>query len=201
MASRTRTRRRRPDIARLRRRAIVGVAALAITIGLALLDRSGKLAAPPDPSARATVYEGARALVTRVVDGDTLVVALPDRQAGSAETKIRLWGVDAPELARGGSPDEPYAREARALVEGLAAGKIVVLDVEDERLRDRYERVLAHVLVPTARGEESVGELLLEAGLGRHEARWANTRTRALAAAERRAKEAGRGLWARGPAR
>lgn len=74
--------------------------------------------------------------VRHVIDGDTLVL--------DSGHRIRLQGVDTPELARDQQPAEPFARAAteytQAFVDG--AGGILRVEFTDERL-DRYGRTLA----------------------------------------------------------
>jgi hypothetical protein len=76
-------------------------------------------------------------LVARVVDGDTLALAGGER--------VRLLGVDAPELHAGrrghhGPFPEPGAIEARAFLAALVEGRAVRLE---RRGRDLYGRTLA----------------------------------------------------------
>ena len=75
------------------------------------------------------------AKVVKVVDGDTLAVRLLD--SGKSE-RVRLTGIDAPELAQAGGP------EAKAALTQWAEGKSVRLDV---KARDKYGRMLADVWV------------------------------------------------------
>lgn len=77
------------------------------------------------------------ASVTRIVDGDTIEVRMPD---GSVE-KIRFIGVDTPEST---TQTEPYGQEASAFTSQALTGKTVYLETDAE-LRDRYGRLLAHV--------------------------------------------------------
>lgn len=101
-------------------------------------------AAPAGPS---------EARVATVSDGDSLVLA--DGRA------LRLIGINAPELGKDGTPDEPLARAARTELERLVAGKRVHLTLDEEH-NDRYGRLLAHV---TLLDGGSVAERLLEQGL------------------------------------
>ena len=83
--------------------------------------------APPDARA---------AEVRRAVDGDTLALA--------DGTRVRMVGLDAPELGRDGHPPQAYAREALRHLDtllGLADSRVLL--VGDER--DRYGRLLAVV--------------------------------------------------------
>lgn len=194
-AGRTGWLRGRPDKTRRLRRLIGGLVIALIVVAIAWADRSGKFVAERSPAAQAGVYEGAETTVVRIVDGDTLIVAIADSDQRERTTRVRLWGVDAPELGKDGKPNEPFARDARAFAERMTEGRRVRLRVEQEKLRDHYGRVLAHVLVETAEGERSLGEALVEAGLAEHVPKWSNSRTRELGAAQRRARDAGRGIW------
>ena len=57
--------------------------------------------------------------VRQVIDGDTLILA--------DETRLRLIGLDAPELGREGRPDKPWARTARQRLASLVGGRVVEL--------------------------------------------------------------------------
>ncbi len=79
------------------------------------------------------------ARVVRVVDGDTIRVALP-----SGEERVRYIGIDTPESVKPGSPVECFAKRSSAFNERLVAGERVRL-VRDVEERDRYGRLLAYV--------------------------------------------------------
>ena len=78
--------------------------------------------------------------VTRVVDGDTIVVAM----AGE-ENKVRLIGVDTPESVH---PDEtrnvPYGKISSEFTRNALEGQLVYLEYDVEPT-DRYGRILAYV--------------------------------------------------------
>lgn len=93
--------------------------------------------------------------VVRVIDGDTLIV---DRDG--AEERVRVLGIDAPEVARDGSPGEPCAAEATALTERLTdGGEVEVITDPSQSETDRYGRTLAYV---EADGRDVSAELLRE---------------------------------------
>jgi len=85
--------------------------------------------------------EALEALVTRVVDGDTIVVIV-----GAVSERVRYIGVNAPELHHPRLGEEPGGREAAAVNRALVQGKHVRLEM-DVRTRDRYGRLLAYVWV------------------------------------------------------
>ena len=130
----------------------------------------------------------AGAVVTRVVDGDTIRVELD----GSSE-RVRYIGIDTPESVKPNAPVECFSKRAAAENRRLVEGRRVTLRFDAER-RDRYGRLLAYVY-------RSEDELFVNAELVRRG--YASTLTippnvahaeefRRLAADARRA---GRGLW------
>jgi len=95
--------------------------------------------------AATTIIDGT---VTRVSDGDTLWVRPAD---GGRPIKIRLDGVDAPEICQRGG------REARNKLEQLVLRQPVTVEV---RLRDDYGRRVATL----RQAGRDVGELLVREG-------------------------------------
>jgi endonuclease YncB( thermonuclease family) len=93
------------------------------------------------------------ARVARVLDGDSL--RLTDGR------ELRLIGINAPEHGQDGRPDEPLAREARALLKHLVEGKTIGVTYDLER-QDRYRRTLVHA---TLNDGTSVQQAMLRAGL------------------------------------
>ena len=82
----------------------------------------------------------ANASVVRVVDGDTLVVAVAGR-----EERVRLIGIDTPESVKPNTPVQCFAKEATARTKALLPEGTGVRLERDAELRDRYERLLAYV--------------------------------------------------------
>lgn len=171
-------------------------AVLVVAAGLSLADRAGWLLADrPD----ADVYHLLTARVVRVFDGDTIEVDLPDHVVGTATTRVRVIGVDCPELARPGrSPAaaEPWAAEATDFTRATLAAGVVLLRLEPHQTRDAYRRLLAHVDLPDG---ASLAERLLEQGLARREDRWNHSMLLRYRQLELAARRAGRGMWAPEP--
>lgn len=146
----------------------------------------------PSPSSAldcALPGQGSGATVARILDGDTL-----DLTDGR---RVRLIGVNAPELGHGRGPDQPLARAARErLAElvgspGRQGATEVTLHFGTER-RDRHGRWLAHV----SRHGRSVERELTREGLAYHAAIPPNLALApCLRADERAARSAGLGLW------
>jgi micrococcal nuclease len=92
--------------------------------------------------------EARAAIVTRVVDGDTIHV----RFSNGMSDKVRFIGVDTPEST---IQHEPFGEEASAYTKQALAGERVFLQTDAER-RDRYGRLLAYVwLAEPASGSTS----------------------------------------------
>lgn len=183
---------RRGNLARRRlRRRSGAIAIAAILIVLIVLDQQGLLLVRQVDDLAA--YHGVHARVTRVIDGDTVEIDLPDALNDSPVTRIRLWGIDCPEMARFNNPAEPLALEAAAMVQTLLGDDgEVLLWLESHQTRDRFSRVLAHVELPDG---TVLNEALLEAGLARADDRWPHIHLVRYAQVEHAARRRGIGLW------
>lgn len=116
--------------------------------------------------------------VTKVVDGDTIDVALQ-----SGPIRIRFHGVDAPEKA------QAHGKEASAALASLIMGREVQIEPFEQ---DRYERLIGIVYL---------GELNVNADLIRNGHAWAFRRymrkaDASLCSLEAEARLEHRGLWA-----
>jgi micrococcal nuclease len=83
------------------------------------------------------------AFVSRVVDGDTFDVVF-DADPLHKTQRIRLMGVDAPELTSKDSRELSFANESKKYVLDLIENKKVELQF-DTRKKDTYGRILAYV--------------------------------------------------------
>lgn len=105
-------------------------------------------------SAAGEITSQRSAVVTYVIDGDTIEV--------DDDTRVRLLGVNSPEIGYNGATDEPMARRARKFVADRVVGKTVTLKLEPEK-RDPYGRLLAHVFLKDG---TNLQEQILAQGLG-----------------------------------
>ena len=80
------------------------------------------------------------ARVTRVVDGDTIIVDL-----GGRTEKVRLLGIDTPETKSPTKPVQCFGKEASAHTADLLAPGTEVRLERDVEERDVYGRLLAYV--------------------------------------------------------
>ncbi|MCR9201878.1 MAG: thermonuclease family protein [Planctomycetaceae bacterium] len=93
--------------------------------------------------------------VRRVFDGDTFETVTGQR--------VRLLGIDAPEVAHGPKPAEPYSQESTEWLQQLIDGSIVTIE-EGVVATDRYGRTLAWVYLTDGR---LISELALATGNAR----------------------------------
>jgi micrococcal nuclease len=123
-------------------------------------------------------------VVAHVVDGDTVVLANVQ--------KVRLLGIDAPEMEREGKPADFMAHKSKKFLAELVEGKRVRL--EYDRLRyDRYGRTLAYLFLPD--GTNVSREMVLQ-GLAHVYTVPPNMRFHEeLLNAQREAINAHRGIW------
>ncbi|MEW6187916.1 MAG: thermonuclease family protein [Thermodesulfobacteriota bacterium] len=84
------------------------------------------------------LFAGEKALVTGVIDGDTIVI--------SSGRHVRYLSIDTPEKGKDGAPDEFLAREAYEYNRRLVLKKEVRLEYGPEK-EDKFERRLAYVLL------------------------------------------------------
>ena len=129
-------------------------------------------------SAHSTLGYGGK--VSHVSDGDTLWVA-PD--AGGPARKLRLDGIDAPEIC------QPHGEASRQALARLALNRRVEVRV---RRQDDYGRELAHVKVD----RQDLGALMVREGQA-WSYRWRN-HPGPYATEEAAARQAHRGLFAAG---
>ncbi|MGQ9531995.1 MAG: thermonuclease family protein [Desulfotomaculales bacterium] len=169
------------------------------------------LAADVDP-ARWTVAPPAElvpARVVRAVDGDTLVVAFKagarverrgerlflslagERVEVAPEERVRLIGVNAPEIAHDSRPAEYFGREAADFTRQRLHGREVHLAFDVQK-RDQYGRLLAYVFD----GERLFNAELVARGYAQVMTVPPNVSYADLfLALQREARAAGRGLW------
>jgi micrococcal nuclease len=140
------------------------------------------------------------ATVRRVVDGDTIDVALTGRTDGPGAGltqvghvyRIRLLGIDTPETVKPNTPVQCYGHEASAATAALLQGRRVRL-VKDVEETDQYDRLLRYVYI----GDEMANARLVANGYAYVLTYPPNVRHADLfVALARQAREADVGLWA-----
>lgn len=161
---------------------MVGALAVVGALALPVLGLVGCTGRAPDLSGPPTV--------TRVVDGDTVVVRL-----GGRDETIRLLGVDTPETVHPTRPEECFGREAAGFTAGLLPPGTPLRLERDVEERDHYGRLLAYVHREDGR---FVNQELVAGGYAATLVIAPNhAHADALRSAEHEARSAGHGLWAR----
>ncbi len=163
-------------------------AAVVLLAAAAALDRLGLLGRQGTDHER---YHNGVFTVARVVDGDTIDIDVPDGE--HTRTRVRLWGVDAPEPWRSGRAAMYFAEQASEFARQTVGGRQVRIELSPHRTRGRYGRLLAYVyLVETG---QMLNEMLLETGHAYADRRFDHVRKARFAELELRAQRAKRGLW------
>jgi micrococcal nuclease len=124
--------------------------------------------------------------VTRIVDGDTIVV-----DVDGEEERVRYIGIDTPESVTPGEPVECFGPQASRFNARLVEGERVRMVFDSER-RDRYGRLLAYVYA----GDTFVNAALVRRGFAKTLTIPPNdTFADRFDSLEQKAANAGRGLW------
>jgi endonuclease YncB( thermonuclease family) len=110
------------------------------------------------------------------------------------EESVRLIGIDTPELAHFGDPEECGAARATAALERFIGRKVRLRRDFTQDARDRYGRLLRYV--DTARGGKDIGRSQIARGLAAvYVFEDPFDRLRSYQRAADTAREARRGLW------
>ena len=129
---------------------------------------------------------GEPAIVTRVIDGDTIEVDLDGEIVD-----VRLIGIDTPETVDPSKPVGCYGPAASDFTKRMLEGQEVGIEFDVERL-DRYGRTLAYVWL----GDQLFNEVLVSEGFAQVSTYPPNVKyVNVFLKAQREARSAGRGLW------
>lgn len=152
---------------------------------------------PPAPSAETpqeatgsagVEIAGERALVTKVIDGDTIVV--------NDKLTVRFIGIDTPETVDPRRPVACFGKEASNKTKSLLSGKDVILQ-KDVSETDKYGRLLRYVFLPLPDGQNLfVNDYLVREGYAKVLTYPPDVKyNEQFRQAEREARENKRGLW------
>ncbi len=126
--------------------------------------------------------DGGTHLVMQVFDGDTIL--LDDHR------KIRLMGVDAPEVQSPYRDEEPCGQESKAYLTSLILNKKVTLTIGDPP-KDKYGRTLAYVTL----GDVLVNGRIIRDGWARAYRQFYHPWRDLFMVYEREARSKGLGVW------
>lgn len=125
---------------------------------------------------RDELKNGCACVVTRVIDGDTVVVEL---ERGGYEERIRVFGLDTPEKVRGAKVSKDAERAGSSVTRQIELGELAteraIMLLEGARVtlesgyedrgirREIFGRYLAYIRLPDGR---DYGEVIIAEGLG-----------------------------------
>ena len=128
------------------------------------------------------------ATITKITDGDTVQAVTPE----GTKLKVRLYGIDAPEMSKGKIPGEPFGKDSRDYLTALVSQKTVQVEIRDI---DRYRRMVAILWL----GERNVNQEMLSAGMAEAYSEYLRQPYRTpFIQAEQEAKAQGKGIWSQG---
>lgn len=130
--------------------------------------------------------------VLYVVDGDTLDIAM-----GGVKTRLRLIGINTPEVVDPRRKVECFGKEASVKAKALLMGSEVSIELDPSQDKyDKYGRLLAYVYLPDG---TMFNEQMIEEGYAyEYTYRLPYKYQREFKQAQYDAKRTGRGLWASG---
>lgn len=127
-----------------------------------------------------------KVIVTRVIDGDTIVI-----QGGKV---VRYIGINTPESVDPRRPVQCFGKEASRKNKELVEGQIVALEKDISNI-DKYGRLLRYVY----KGNVFINELLVSEGFAQVATYPPDIKyVEKFKVAEKEAREAKKGLWADG---
>ena len=136
-------------------------------------------------------YHGRIFTVSKVVDGDTLDIDIPD--GNYQRTRIRLLGIDTPETKSPAVEIMYFGPEAAKFTAKTALGKKVCVFLDSiSPARDKYGRILAYIQLPDG---NFLNELLLKEGFAYADLRFRHSFYNKYPQLEALARNQKKGLW------
>ncbi len=146
---------------------------------------------PSSPDDDYTRYHDQFVRVVYVVDGDTFDFLSPD--TGAQRIRVRLWGVDTPEVAGPRTELMHWGENASGFAKSMLDGELVRLDLLPDRTRDRYDRLLVYATLVGK--EESFNQTLVKLGHAYADTRFPHPHLDAFQKSEHQARQNALGLW------
>ena len=135
-------------------------------------------------------YHSKSFTVINVIDGDTLDIDCPDDK--NDHTRIRLLGIDAPEI----NPESGtmyFGLEAADFAKETTLGKKVKVYLDEENnTRGKYDRLLAYVMLSDSR---FLNEIMLTEGFAYADTRFRHSFYNKYNQLQSRARSNKKGLW------
>ncbi|MEI7904923.1 MAG: thermonuclease family protein [Candidatus Firestonebacteria bacterium] len=118
-----------------------------------------------------------------VIDGDTIILSTGDR--------VRLKGIDAPELHHPILPAQRFGEESKAYLEQQVKGREIMLEFDSGDSKDMYDRALAYIF---CKGVDINGEMI-RMGYAYAYVFKSHKREQEYKHFEKEARDKKRGLW------
>ena len=135
------------------------------------------------------IYHAKTFIVGSVVDGDTIDINLTANES----TRIRLLGIDAPEMHSDRYGVMYFGPEAAEFVKQTALGKSVTVYLDEiSDARDKYGRLLAYVQLPDGR---FLNEVILTEGFAYADLRFRHSLYNAYQQYQAAARSTNKSLW------
>jgi len=129
--------------------------------------------------------------VVKAIDGDTLDIDIPD--ASFEHTRVRLLGIDAPEINSEQFGTMYFGPQAAAAMKELVLGRQVQVFLDAPNpTRGKYGRLLAYVQLPDGR---FLNEALLTEGFAYADLRFEHSLYNKYKQLESAARSLDKGLW------
>ncbi|MBI5199238.1 MAG: thermonuclease family protein, partial [Nitrospirae bacterium] len=139
-----------------------------------------------DLNAEAKPVQG---ICIKVYDGDTIKIRIEGTK--TLYRKVRLIGVDTPEMDHPDKKGQRLAREAKSFAEKMVLGKRIILEFDWDK-EDKYGRLLAYVFLQDGR---MLNAEIIKQGYGFAYTRFPFRYMDEFRRYEREAREKGLGLW------
>ena len=131
-----------------------------------------------------STFDKQPARVVKVIDGDTIIA----RSSYGTEEKIRLIGLDAPEM----DSRDHWADRSTAYMQARLKDREVTLRLDGTQTRDRYDRLLAYIFITD---NDNLNLALVRDGHAYADRRHGHTFRTSFETAVADARKKGRGLW------
>ena len=156
-----------------------------------VLGNQAEIAFSPSPSPMASITVSNIFSVTKVVDGDTFEIKMPE-----GLIKVRLIGIDTPETVDPRREVGCFGKKASAETKRLIEGKKVILS-KDISETDKYNRLLRYVYLPIGEGNNLfVNDYLVRQGFAKSLTYPPDVKfNQRFKEAEKEARDNLRGLW------
>ena len=134
--------------------------------------------------------DGTKHQVSRVVDGDTVVLDTDD-----GGVKTRIIGIDTPETVHPSKPVEYWGPEASARAKELLEGKTITIHYDPDPKHDtwdKYGRLLVYLELPDG---SDFGLVMIREGYAKAYTKYSFSRQELYVSEMNRAMKAGVGMW------